>query len=376
MAKISKKVLICGGGTAGHIYPAVALIEYIKDFYPGYQVLFLGTDRGMENKFIPQLEVEFKKIRASGLGKSENLGQRIIIYIKFLFNLIVGLVSSVKILIGYRPDAILGMGGYVCAPLLLAAILTRRSFSLHEQNYIPGRLNKFFSKFAQNIFISFSETRNYFKNTNAKIIYSGNPIRKVIKNFNQKNIDYRKWGLRKGRFTIVAFGGSLGADKINKIIIDLYKYFRNRENIQILLLTGSRFFRKMENTKKELIRDNDKLIFSILPYVEEMDEIYNMADLIISRAGANTVAELIKTNVPAILIPFPYAIGNHQYYNAKFLAENGSAIVLLDRDLNSRHLIDNIEGLIKNDMGNYKKFRERKNNLKNIENEKIIIDNL
>ncbi|MFO7928598.1 MAG: glycosyltransferase [Candidatus Humimicrobiaceae bacterium] len=98
--------------------------------------------------------------------------------------------------------------------------------------------------------------------------------------------------------------------------------------------------------------------------------------LIISRAGANTVAELIKTNVPAILIPFPYAIGNHQYYNAKFLAENGSAIVLLDRDLNSRHLIDNIEGLIKNDMGNYKKFRERKNNLKNIENEKIIIDNL
>ncbi len=376
MKSESKKVLICGGGTAGHIYPAIALIEYIKEHYPDYKILFIGTNKGMENKFIPKLSIDFIKIKASGLKSSKNFINKIMIYLKFFFNLLLGLFKSIKILACCKPDAILGMGGYVCAPLLLAAIITGKKYYIHEQNFIPGRLNKIFSKYAKNIFVSFKETESYFPEANGKVIYSGNPIRKIIKNFDKKAKNYKKWGLDKNKFTIVAFGGSLGAGKLNKIIIDLCNYFGDKKNMQIVLIAGKRFFNDILKIKDNLNPESGKLNFKILSYVEEMDEIYNIADLIISRAGANTIAELIETKVPAILIPFPYAIGNHQYYNAKFLAERGAAIIILDRDLNSKRLIDNIEGLVRNNMDNYKKFTGRKNILKNKNSEKIIIDNM
>ena len=214
-------IIICGGGTAGHIYPAVAIIENIRQNYPDYRLLFVGTKRGMENKFIPELGVDFNRIKT---------------YLKFLFSLNLGFLKSLAIIIKFKPDIVLGMGGYVCAPVLLAAIFLRKKIALHEQNYIPGRLNMFFSRFSKYFFISFTETKKLLNINSSRVIFSGNPVREIIKKVKYEECEYAKWNLEKGRFTIIAFGGSLGAEKINNTIIDLYKYFRDSREIQILLI--------------------------------------------------------------------------------------------------------------------------------------------
>ena len=276
---MGKQILICGGGTAGHIYPALSVIEEILDNHKDYSILYVGTDKGMERDIITSLKINFIAIKAAGLIQKGSLYKKIINYFKFIFNLISGFLKSIKILIFFKPDIILGMGGYVCAPVLLSAIFLRKKFALHEQNYIPGRLNKFFSKFCTYFFLSFKETANYLKISENKIIYSGNPIRKIIREAFSKVKNYKKYGLDDGKFTITAFGGSLGANKINNTFISLCESFEDRAGIQFLLISGNRFY---ENLKKENEKvTNSKLSLKIFPYVNEMDEIYNITDLII-----------------------------------------------------------------------------------------------
>ncbi|MCL4378474.1 MAG: UDP-N-acetylglucosamine--N-acetylmuramyl-(pentapeptide) pyrophosphoryl-undecaprenol N-acetylglucosamine transferase, partial [Actinobacteria bacterium] len=279
-----KKIMICGGGTAGHIYPAISVIEYIKKNYSGCKILFIGTRRGMENKFIPGLNVDFKTIRSSGLIEKGKISKKILNYLKFLFLLITGFFGSAGIIIKFKPDFILGMGGYVCGPVLIAAIFLNKKYGLHEQNYIPGRLNKKFSKSARYIFTSFEETGKYFNASPGKIIFSGNPVRESIKNFKKGQPQYKKWGLDKDRFTIVAFGGSLGADKINNAVIELWDHFRRDEEIQILLICGQRFYHNINNKISGIYKSDDLSFIKILPYVSEMEEVYRIADLIISRS--------------------------------------------------------------------------------------------
>ncbi len=339
-------IIICGGGTAGHIYPAVAIIENIRQNYPDYRLLFVGTKRGMENKFILDIGVDFTTVKSSGLNINRAWFNRIKTYLKFLFSLNLGFLKSLAIIIRFKPDIILGMGGYVCAPVLLAAIFLRKKIALHEQNYIPGRLNMFFSRFSKYFFISFNETKKLLNIDSSRVIFSGNPVREIIRKVKYEECEYAKWNLEKGRFTIIAFGGSLGAEKINNTIIDLYKYFKDSREIQILLICGVRYYDELNKMLKNITRNEDNIIFKIYPYINEMNKIYRIADLVISRAGANTVAELIISNIPAILIPYPKAVDNHQYYNAKFLADSGKAILILDKDLNKNILAQNIEGFL------------------------------
>ncbi len=371
-----KRVLICGGGTAGHVYPAMAVIEYIKANHPHVSLLFVGTKKGMENKFIPPMGIKFESIRAAGLSAAGNIFKKIKVYAIFMFNLAGGFFSAVKIILKFKPDIILGMGGYVCGPVLLSAVLLRRKFMLHEQNYIPGRLNRFFAKFAEKVMVSFEHTKDYMPGINSRIFFSGNPVRASVKSSKSLKKDYSKWGLEEGRFTIIAFGGSLGAGKLNDIIVDLYYHFRANDRLQILLITGKRFYQQFKQIGDKIIDSEDKIIFEILPYTQEMGHIYSIADLIISRAGANTIAELAVTDVPAILIPYPYAIGNHQYYNAKYLAESGRAILIQDKDLNPQLLIDNISGLIEHNKMNYNNLLNKKIRLKIVDSEKLITENL
>ena len=376
---MSKKVLICGGGTAGHIYPAESIMEYIKNYYPDCRLLFVGTKEGMENKCIANLGVDFEAVKACGLSTGYNLYKKILNYIRFLFLLSLGFIKSFKIIKRFKPDIILGMGGYVCGPVLLAAILLRKEYALHEQNYIPGRLNGFFSKFAKYVFTSFKETEKFFNLKNGKIIFTGNPVRRAIKNIKTKGPDYKKWGLSKGRFSIIAFGGSLGAGKINDTVVSLGNYFKDNGKIQILLICGMRFYNKLKYKMNYFNRDEDnngenKLIFRIFPYIDQMDEIYRIADIIICRAGANTIAELIVTNIPAILIPYPEAVNNHQFYNASFLAGSGKAVLILDKNLDVGILIDKIEELIKDNRKKYRQMKEKEIEVQKINSAKTISD--
>ncbi len=371
---MERKILICGGGTAGHVYPAVAIMEYIKNYYPDSRLLFVGTSRGIEGRYITGMGIDFEAVKACGLNLKYGFLKKILHLLKFLFLLVQGFIKSVKIIIRFKPDIILGMGGYVCGPVLMAAILLKRDYAVHEQNYIPGRLNNFFSRFAKYIFTSFEETEKFFNLKKGKIIFTGDPVREVIRNLRAKKPDYKKFGLSEGRFSVVAFGGSLGAEKINNTVIELCNYFRKNKEIQVLLICGTRFYNKLKSKMSYTTGDvkKDGLIFRVFPYIDEMDEIYRIADIVISRAGANTVAELIVSNIPAILIPYPGAVNNHQYYNANFLADPGKAFLILDKDLNANILTDKITGLMKDNRKKYKEMKEMEIRVKKTNGAKII----
>lgn len=354
---MKKKILICAGGTGGHIYPALAVAESIKNNYPSCKILFVSSERGLGAELVPQYNINYRTIKSCGLITGVNILKKIFNVIKFFYFYIIGFFQSLRIVLTFKPDIILGMGGYICAPILSAGILTGVKIALHEQNYIPGRLNSFFSRFAKFIFISFNDTAKYLKGRRDRIIFTGNPLRKIIKKPKNSMPEFRKWGLEKGRFTIVAFGGSLGAEKINNTVIGLYDYFKDNNKIQVLLISGKRFYDRLMENKKNIIKSGDKVIFRVFAYISEMNEIYGISDLVISRAGANTISEIMEYNVPSILIPYPEAVANHQFYNADFLVKNGKAIMIEDKDLNEKKVIEVIKMFAEAD---WKKYKEMK----------------
>jgi len=355
---MNKRILICGGGTAGHIYPAVSIIEEIIENYKDVDILYIGTDKGMEKKIVERIGICFKMVKSAGLIQKGNPAKKIKNYFKFILNLSSGFLSSIKFINNFKPNIILGMGGYVCAPVLLAAVFLRRIFVLHEQNFIPGRLNKFFSKFCTHIFISFKDTRMFLNIPAKEIVFSGNPVRKIIREASNKKPDYVKYGLVEGKFTITAFGGSLGADKINSSLIELSKKLKDREDIQFLLISGKRFYDDLKKNNTGI--DTKNLSLRVFPYIDEMDEVYNITDLLISRSGANTIAEIASCNIPSILIPYPAAINNHQYYNASFLEKSGKAIILNDEELDGASLESIIVDLEKENKKLYNSLKHKK----------------
>ncbi len=370
---MNKKIIICGGGTAGHIYPAIAIIEQLSEQFKNIDISYIGTEKGMEASLIPSLGIKFVTIKSSGLVQKSGLIKKIKSYVLFIINVISGLSESLKIIKRIRPDFILGMGGYVCAPAFLASILLRKKFYIHEQNYIPGRLNLVFARYAKKIFISFKETEKYFKKKSKKIVFTGNPVRKIVREFSSNDKNYQKYNLSPGVFTVTAFGGSLGADSINKSFIGLADIMKDNKNIQFLLISGRRFYSGLVGSRNGTGTDSYKNL-GIIPYEDKMQDVYNISDLIISRSGANTVAEIAVSQIPAILIPFPAAINNHQYYNAKFLADNKKAIILKDSETNEHVLEKILKDMISDNFKLYNELKNKKGENIFLNSHKIIAD--
>ncbi len=354
--KIKKNILITGGGTGGHLYPAMAVIEYLQEKYPGSALSFIGSEKGMGHKLIPAMGIDFYKVKARGLTVSRSAIKKFFGYAGFIFAMMPGFVRALKILRRKKITEILGMGGYVCAPVFLAAMIRKIDFSIHEQNYIPGRLNKLFSPKAKYVFTSFKETEKYLKAKEGSVVFSGNPVRRAVRECRRSAPSYGKWGLDKDRFTIIAFGGSLGAEKINIAIAGLYGEFARDNRIQILLISGNRYYADIKRIVEGKIKKSDDLIFRVKEYIDQMEQIYSLADLIIARAGANTVFETAATGIPSILIPYPDAIEDHQFYNAKYIADLGKAVLLRENKLSVRALSDIIRNLLKNGMERYLKM--------------------
>ncbi len=355
-----KKIIFTAGGTGGHLYPAISIVEYIGKNHPETELFFIGTKRRLDRSLIPGLGIKHRLIESYGLAAGRNLFKKFLIYSRFVFFLVPGFFKSLVIILKFRPDIIMGMGGYVCAPVFLAGILLGKKIALHEQNYIPGRLNSYFSRYAKFIFISFEDTQKYFKVPLDRIIYSGNPVRRSVLEFRKKIPDFKKWELKKGRFTIVAFGGSQGAAKINRAVLGLHGLFSGNDKIQILLICGKRYYSQFKEDKGSMPESDNEPVFRIIPFTSLMQEVYRIADIIISRAGANTVFELLAANIPGILVPYPEAIGNHQFYNASYLAGIGKAIVLDEEKLDSKKLKEIIKSLLSNDKKKYFKLKNKK----------------
>lgn len=370
-----KNILITGGGTGGHLYPAVAVIEEIRKKYPGTNIVFIGSRKGSGKRLIEAMGIKFYAVRARGLAGGGNRLKKILVYLMFLMELIPGFFRSFYILRKNRIRMVLGMGGYICAPVLLASIFSGTPFSLHEQNFIPGRLNRQFSGMARYFFTSFEDTEKYLKQGSGEKVFSGNPVRESIKKITEIVPDYKKWGLSEGLFTITAFGGSQGAMRLNEYILELAKLKARRTGIQVLLITGTRFYDSILE-KIESVDNKEDMAIKVFPYIDKIEEIYRITDLIIARAGANTVFEVTAAGIPSILIPYPFAIDDHQTYNARYLEQQGRAILIKEKDLKPGLLEEKIKYLLKDNMKIYNRMKDLKPPVTSMDSAGIISEKL
>lgn len=343
------KVLITGGGTGGHIYPALAIAKKIRDEYPDSKILYVGTKNSMESEIVPKEGFEFKSIRVKGFRRQLSIDT-----IKSMKELLLGLNDARRLIKRYSPDIVIGTGGYVCGPLVLLASLKNIPTLIHEQNALPGVTNRILSKFVDKIAASFEESKKYFKNIN-KITITGNPIRKDIVNVDRKSA-YMDLRINSNRHLILSFGGSMGQKKLNDAMEEvIIKNFDNR-NLQIIHVTGKRLYESfIENIKSKGIDLSQNSNIKVLPYLFDIPKAQAISDLIITSAGAISIAEITAMGKPSIIIPKSYTTDNHQEFNARAIEEKGAGVMILEKDLTGDKMNDLILDLLQD--------RERLNNM-------------
>ena len=309
---MSYNLIISGGGTGGHIYPAISIADRLTKKINNCNILFVGAKNKMEMKKVPENGYKIIGLYISGLQRNFNLHLNILLPFKIVFSLI----HSLIILVRNKPKIIIGTGGYASGPIMYVASLLGIPVFIQEQNSYPGLTNRILSKYAKKIFVAYDGMDKYFDNS--KIVVSGNPIRKSIKNISLKNkSDYLKsLNLKKDLKTLLFLGGSLGADRLNRFVKDNV-YFFKKNDLQVILQCGSRYF----DTYKFLNNSHIK----VLPFIKEMDKVFSSSDIIISRSGASIISELCFVGKPVIFIPSPNVADNHQSKNAKKLYELGAA---------------------------------------------------
>ncbi|MCK5504320.1 MAG: undecaprenyldiphospho-muramoylpentapeptide beta-N-acetylglucosaminyltransferase [Thermodesulfovibrionia bacterium] len=328
-------IVIAGGGTGGHVFPAVAIARELKRRIADVTVTFVGTAKGIEARIIPVEGYDIRFIRSEGV-----VGKSFFKTIRAIFKVPLSFKDSYGIIKDLKPELVIGVGGYSSGPVVLCAKLLGIHTIIHEQNAVPGLTNKTLGKFVDTVAVTHHESMKFFPRH--KTYLTGNPVRKEILEGDRER-GCRNFSLDKERFTIFIFGGSSGATHINDAVSDALVYLEPfRDRIQFLHQTGNKDF---DSVKKAYRLREFK--GTVLPFAYEMADAYAVADLIISRAGATTVAELTACGKAAILVPFPFAAGNHQEINARKLLDIGAAQMILDKDLNGKTLSDLIKYLVR-----------------------------
>ncbi len=334
------KVIISGGGTGGHIYPALTIARAINDIQPA-DILFVGTGQGLEADIVPKEGFPFATVDAGGLERRLTLGN-----VRALFRTVAGLLESFVLVRRFRPDIVIGTGGYVCGPVLLAASLLGIPALIQEQNVIPGVTNRILARFVAKIAAGYDEAAQNFGANRDKVVVTGNPVRReVITAARAESL--AALGLAPDKLTVLVAGGSRGARSINTAMADVHARFAGRPDIQILHATGSGEYNNIVGLLGQRGIDPAKTgNISIVPYLYNMPQALAAADLAIFRAGAIGLAELTVRGIPAVLIPYPYAAENHQEFNARVLEARGAAVVIRDADLSGGLLADTLETLL------------------------------
>lgn len=330
------KVLIAGGGTGGHINPGIAIAKQILKDYPSADIRFAGTDRGLETKLVPREGFKLELITVRGFKRKLSIDT-----FRSVRDLFRGLAQARKLIKGFKPDIVIGTGGYVCGPVLFSASRMKIPTLIHEQNAFPGVTNRILARFVNKVAISFEESRQYFSNP-AKLVCTGNPVRAEVLN-TKKDGAKAKVGVKPDKPLVVITGGSLGAPRINETIVEILKKYYKGDEFSLIFSTGNRQFDDIKENLKGL-----KLpLAQVTPYIYDAASVYAAADIMICRSGAITCSELTAIGLPAIMIPSPNVTANHQEHNARSLEKNGAAIVILEKDLNAETLYNQIVELFK-----------------------------
>lgn len=328
------KVLIAGGGTGGHVYPGIAVAEELRRLHPDADVLFVGGRRGVEAHAVPEAGFRIRFVMVRGLPRRAWWR-----WPAALAANLVGLLQALWVVASERPDVVLGTGGYVSGPISLAAWLLGRPLLLQEQNSVPGLANRWLARVADEVHLSFTEARAYFRRKdNLKV--TGNPVRSYILGGDRATA-LAEFGLVEGRPTVFVFGGSRGAHRINEAAIEAMRRLKGRVDVQFILQTGREDFERAK-----LAVETEQLPARVLPYLRQIHLAYAVADLVVCRSGAMTLAEIAACGTPAILVPYPYAAHNHQEINARNLVERGAASLILDREMNGERLAKEIAHLL------------------------------
>lgn len=316
------RVVVGTGGTAGHILPALAVAERLRDRL-GAEVVFMGRDGGQEATLVPAAGFQLETVKAIPFSR------------RFSLAMLRAPLAALRAAGQSRPvvrsaDVVLGMGGYVSVPVSLAARRERVPLVLHEQNALPGLANRLGARWAATVALSFPETADRFPRRTRTVV-TGNPVRASVVRVPEgrdalADAARTELGLEADRRTVVVFGGSQGALRLNRAAVELGALLSGREDLQLLLLTGPR---DHDEVVRRLPRPR-QLVVRTVPFLERMELAYAVADLVVSRAGATTIAELAVCGLPAVLVPYPYATGRHQEANARALERAGGATVILD----------------------------------------------
>ena len=326
------KAIVVAGGTGGHIYPALAIINKIKEKEESSEFLYIGTTDRMEKDIIPNLGIKFIGLEMSGLNRS-NLLSNIEVFRKFSN----AVKESRKIIKEFKPEVVIGAGGYITAPVLYAAHKEGIPILIHEQNSIPGVSNKFIGNFANKICVSLPNSVNLFPKD--KVVYTGNPRSEEI--IKVEKLSKTELGFKKNKKLVVVVMGSLGSTTMTKKIKELIPAF-NGKDYQVLIITGKKYYDEYKDIELE---DNVKLV----PFMENLINLLKDSDLIVSRAGASTIAEITAIGLPAILVPSPYVTNNHQYKNAKELEDAGACHIVLEEDFSKDTIVPYIDEILIDD---------------------------
>lgn len=313
-----KKFILSGGGTGGHIYPAIAIADELKKRYPDAEFLFVGANDRMEMQRVPQAGYSIKGLQIAGIQRKLSLKNLLL-----PFKLLKSLYQARQIIQKFQPDAVIGTGGYASAPTLKAAQLLKVPYFIQEQNSFAGITNKWVSKKANKIFVAYQNMEKFFPK--AKIQITGNPIREGLTTIQDKNKNaFESFSLDENKFTLLVLGGSLGAKSINQLISSNLSFFQENE-VQILWQCGKFYYDEYKEKQTEMVQ--------VRPFIENMNDAYAVADVIISRAGASSVSELCVVGKPVIFVPSPNVAEDHQTKNAQAIADEKAAILIKETEL-------------------------------------------
>ncbi len=335
------KILFAGGGTAGHINPALAVADYIKMRHPDAQISYIGTAEKLEARLVPEKGYDFHTIKVAGFRRS--LSPSAIVHnISAVKLAATSTMSAKKILKTLKPDVVVGTGGYVSGPVLKAAQQLGIKTAIHEQNAFPGVTTKMLAPKADRVMLAMPEAEKYLK-LNKKPVITGNPIRNELLTVSREEAR-KRLGLGD-KPLILSFGGSLGAKKLNEAVSELIKWHNQSDKFYHIHATGKVGYDDMLKSLADVkLSDNVK----VREYIDDMDVCMAAADLVICRAGAITLGELQACGKPSVLIPSPYVAENHQYHNAMTLKKDGAAEIIEEKDLSGEKLISEVEVLIEN----------------------------
>ncbi len=338
------RVIISAGGTGGHIYPALAILKKIKEKEPNSEFLYIGTHNRMEKDIVPKEKIPYEEIEMYGFNKTKPLSN-----LKCISCLTKGYKKCKKLIKEFKPDVVVGVGGYITVPVILAASKLGIPTFIHEQNSLPGKSNIFLSKYVSKIGVSFKNSSSKFPDY--KTVFTGNPCSDEA--MKVKKIEKKELGLDEKKKLILIVMGSLGASTFNNYFLTLLPKIKKKD-YEIVLITGKTEYEKVKENKFP------KNVF-VYPFFENLPRLMKCVDVMVSRAGASTLSEVIALDIPTILVPSPFVANNHQYKNAMDLVKENAALLIEEKDMKEDILLEKIDEVLKEE-----KTKELKKNLKKL----------